>query len=683
MNRTRIWTFLSLLLSAGFLLVSCREVSPPKTYGATPSPELIAWQQLEYYMFIHFGPNTFTDVEWGNGKEDPGIFNPSDLDCRQWAETAKNAGMKGIILTAKHHDGFCLWPSAYSKHTVRESPWKNGQGDILQELSEACREFGLKFGVYISPWDQNHPSYGTDVYNDIFLKTIEEVLSAYGPVFEIWFDGANGEGKNGKKQIYDWEAFHKAVCRLQPKTIHAIEVNGIGPSCRWMGNEKGIAGTTNWSTLNNPVGLAVDILERGEQGGKLWVPAETDVSIRPGWFYSPSTDDKVKSVEKLMDIYYTSVGRNSNLLLNVPPDKRGRIHPNDSIRLMQFREAREAAFADNLARGAKISAGNTRGKSSRYSPKNLLEDNYDSYWATDDSVTATFIEVDMNKTQSINRLVLQEYIPLGQRVARFSVYYDAEGQWIKLLSATTIGYKRILRFPLTKTSKIKIEIEESLASPVLNKLEIYRSPELLAEPVFSRDKKGMLSMSCPTGDPVIRYTLDGSEPGPDSEIYTQPLPFSEGGSVKAFASIENGSKKSNVVTANFSLAPAKFQVISPQSEDAARIVDGLETEPAQLPSKEPLVIDLGEKLKLKGFFYLPLNRWGASNIFKYRLSGSPDGKIWTQILSNATFNNIGNNPIKQEVVFDKQQEVRFLKMEVLESTGEAASYTAVEIGALL
>ena len=366
----------TVLFSFLFGTVSAQQIVPPKPYGALPSPQQVAWQQLEYYMFIHFGPNTFTDQEWGHGDEDPQVFNPTHLDARQWARIAKAAGMKAIIITAKHHDGFCLWPSDYSTHTVRESPWKNGQGDVLKELSEACKEYGLQFGVYLSPWDMNHPAYGTPEYNQIFGNTLNEVLSNYGDVFEQWFDGANGEGPNGKKQEYDWPMFHKVVYKNQPE---AIIFSDIGPGCRWVGNENGFAGETNWSTLNvkgfEPGINAPDqkVLNQGNEDGELWVPAESDVSIRPGWFYSPSTDDKVKSLNHLLKIYYASVGRNSNLLLNVPVDRRGLIHPNDSARLMELREVLDESFEDNLALGKSIQASNVRGDNKKFDSSHMTD----------------------------------------------------------------------------------------------------------------------------------------------------------------------------------------------------------------------------------------------------------------------------------------------------------------------
>ena len=469
-----------LICPAILSLTSCSTPEPPSPYGAIPTKDQIEWQKLEYYMFIHFGPNTFTDVEWGDGKEDPKVFHPARLDCRQWAATAKAAGMKAIIITAKHHDGFCLFPSKYSTHTVRESAWKDGKGDVLKELSEACKEYGLKFGVYLSPWDRNHPTYGAPEYNQVFANTLDEVLSNYGEIFEMWFDGANGEGPNGKKQEYDWELFHKTVHRHQPQAIISIihsKVNG----CRWIGNEKGVAGETNWSTIHHGDGSA-DPLNEGEQNGKDWVPGEVDVSIRPGWFYSASTNDRVKSLTKLLDIYYTSVGRNSNLLLNVPPDNRGLIHPNDSTRLLELRRTLDETFAVNLAQNAKVTASHTRGQSSKYSVKNLVDESFDTCWATDDDQLSATIEINFGKAQTFNRLMLREYIPLGQRVKSFSVEYWNGATWQPVGGddrKTTIGYKRILRFPTITAQKLRINIKESLACPVLNGIGVYKAPEIL------------------------------------------------------------------------------------------------------------------------------------------------------------------------------------------------------------
>lgn len=450
--------------------------APPAPFGPIPDARQLAWQKMETYMFVHFGPNTFTNVEWGSGAENPEVFNPTDLDCRQWAATAKAAGMKGIIITAKHHDGFCLWPSKFSEHTVARSLWKNGQGDVLRELSDACREYGLKFGVYLSPWDRNHPTYGTADYNQVFVNMLDEVLGNYGEVFEQWFDGANGEGPNGKKQVYDWPLFNSTVNRLQAK---AMIFSDVGPDCRWVGNENGVMGETNWSRLTTegftPGWGAPDTktLNTGQIDGARWLPGEADVSIRPGWFYSPETDNNVKSLRQLLNIYYTSAGRNANLLLNVPPDTRGHIHSNDSVRLVEFRAALDRIFSVNLAAKAKITASETRANSPLFGATNLLDGNFDTYWAADDGQTKAEITIDLGKETAFNRLLIQEYIPLGQRVKQFSVDYWDGSQWLTIARQTTVGYKRILCLPRVKTKKIRISIEDALACPIISEIGCY------------------------------------------------------------------------------------------------------------------------------------------------------------------------------------------------------------------
>ncbi|MDR2563699.1 MAG: alpha-L-fucosidase [Prevotellaceae bacterium] len=462
----------------GLLLTACgQNVEPPQARTQIPSEHQLEWQKLEYYMFVHFGPNTFTDMEWGHGTEDPKVFNPTALDCSQWASTAKAAGMKGIIITAKHHDGFCLWPSKYSTHTVRESSWKEGQGDVLRELSEACREYELKFGVYLSPWDRNHPDYGTPEYNEVFVKMLGEVLGDYGEVFEQWFDGANGEGPNGKKQVYDWEKFNETVRTLQPQ---AVIFSDVGPGCRWIGNERGSAGETNWSMLNTD-GFApgadapkAKVLNEGEIDGAKWLPGEADVSIRPGWFYSESTDDKVKSLQELIKIYHNSVGRNANLLLNVPPDRRGLIHPADSIRLVEFGKWIKESFANNLLAGAEASADKVRGKKNGlFDVKYTIDANFDTYWTTNDEQTSASLQFDLKEDKSFDCIVIQEYIPLGQRVKAFSVEYLDGDKWTLIDRQTTIGYKRILHFPTITARKIRINIEEALPCPTIAEIGLY------------------------------------------------------------------------------------------------------------------------------------------------------------------------------------------------------------------
>ena len=427
----------------------------PKPYGPVPSAAQLEWQQMEYNMFVHFGPNTFSGLEWGKGTEAEDLFAPTDLDCRQWAATAAAAGMKGIILTAKHHDGFCLWPNPESSHTVAQSSWRDGKGDVLAELSAACREYGLKFGVYISPWDRNDPAYGTPEYNGKYVRTLQGVHGGrYGEIFEQWFDGACGEGPSGKKQVYDWPLFNSTVLGLSPS---AVIFSDVGPGCRWVGNERGQACETNWSALDTegftPGAGAPprDTLQQGNVHGAHWVPAETDVSIRPGWFWRESENERVKSVEDLMKIWVESVGRNSLLLLNVPPDTRGRIHEIDSLRLMEFRAAREAAFGCNLAAGAKV----RKRQGGRV-------------W-----------EITLPEHRTFDYVQLQEDISLGQRISGFRVEiqnFDVaieNGGWLPVASGTTIGYKRILPVQSCKTRKLRVVITDSYAKPMLKGISLF------------------------------------------------------------------------------------------------------------------------------------------------------------------------------------------------------------------
>lgn len=435
-------------------------------------------------MFCHFGPNTYTDLEWGEGNEAEDIFNPTSLDCRQWVAVAQQAGMGGIIVTAKHHDGFCLWPNPHSTHTVRRSSWRNGNGDVLKELSEACSETGMAMGIYISPWDRNAPDYGTEKYNETFCLTLEDALSKYGSkgrIFEQWFDGANGEGPNGRKQDYDWPLFNATVARLQPD---AVVFSDVGPGCRWVGNENGKAGETCWSTLNTDgffpgAGApATDTLNQGNRNGKHWIPAETDVSIRPGWFYHDN--EHPKSVNELIEIYFTSVGRNSILLLNVPPDRRGLIAEEDSLRLIAFRKALDSIFSKDLAKEATVTASDTRGNRwcKTFRASNVTNDNYDSYWTVDDSVLCPTLTLSFKENITFNIIMLQEYIPLGQRVEAFHIeYLDDYGKWRHLSSATTIGYKRLLRAKETTTTAVRICFDKAMACPAINRIALFHHPQ--------------------------------------------------------------------------------------------------------------------------------------------------------------------------------------------------------------
>jgi alpha-L-fucosidase len=445
---------------------------PPKPLAPTPSAAQLAWQKLEYYAFIHFGMNTFSDHEWGEGREPAADFYPTAFDARQWARVVRDAGMKGIIITAKHHDGFCLWPTATTEYSVKNSRWRDGKGDVLRALADACREFNLKFGIYISPWDRNHALYATPRYNRIYKDQWRELLTNYGDVFETWLDGAN-DGK--KPMVYDFWGFFSTIHGLQP---NALIFSDAGPDIRWVGNERGIAGETNWSDRDNegtfPGFADTAALNVGDEYGSSWIPAECDVSIRPGWFYHADEDSKLKSVDQLMNIYYGSAGRNCNLLLNIGVDRRGLVNENDIARLMEFKRARETAFANNLAKG-RITASNVRGNDPSFAPNKLLDGKFDTYWATDDGITKAAVTLDLGGEKELDTVVLQENIALGQRVKRFSVQIWNGPDFVTVSRQTTIGYNRIVRFDQVRTSKIRIVVEDSKACPAISTLAIYDS----------------------------------------------------------------------------------------------------------------------------------------------------------------------------------------------------------------
>lgn len=418
-----------------------------------PSKAQLEWGDMEYYFFVHFGPNTFTDLEWGKGTEHEDIFNPTQLDCGQWCRIAKAAGAKGIIITAKHHDGFCLWPSKYSTHTVAQSKWRDGKGDVLRELSDSCKKYGLRMGVYLSPWDRNHPQYGTDGYNDVFINMMKEVVSNYGPFFEFWWDGANGEGPNGKKQVYDWHRFEQTIRSIAPNTV---VFSDIGPDARWVGNEKGIVGDPNWNLLDT-AGFtrgegapSTDTLNHGNVNGRTWISAECDVSIRPGWFYHAEEDNKVKTPEQLFQLYLKSAGRGANLLLNIPPDRTGMINENDSLSLVAFKKLRDESFNKSII---------TR-QFKQPSPE---------------------YQVELNQSQKINCIVLKEDVAKGQKVAKFTVQLQQKNKTVHEIHANTIGKKRILTFPAIEADALIIKVNEAKSTPLINEISAYSIDERLVE----------------------------------------------------------------------------------------------------------------------------------------------------------------------------------------------------------
>ncbi|GHT12237.1 hypothetical protein FACS189426_15300 [Bacteroidia bacterium] len=478
------------LLGLGMLIFplfqSCTaEVLPPKAVLPIPSERQLAWHELEQYAFIHFTTNTFTDKEWGYGDEQPAIFNPTDFDAEQWVETIRDAGLKAVVLTTKHHDGFCLWPSQYTEHSIKNSPFLDGQGDVVKAVSDACRKYGLKFGIYLSPWDRNRADYATPEYIQYYRNQLRELLTNYGEIFEIWFDGANGGdgyygGAKERRKIdnrvyYDWANTHAIVRELAPQ---AVMFSDAGPDARWCGNESGFVGNPNWNTINidtlHPGKANIGkLLNHGEEQGSAWVPAEVDVSIRPGWFYHEKEDSLVRTPENLFKIYLESVGRGSNLILNLPPDRRGLLHENDVQALKAWKQLLDKTFAVNFAANAQASADNYRGKSKKYAAANVTDGNKDSYWATDDAVIDATLEIDLGNSQTVSYVLLQEYIQLGQRIKSFTIEAFKDNTWIPLAEGSTIGYKHILPVEPTETAKIRIRIVDAKACPVISNVEVY------------------------------------------------------------------------------------------------------------------------------------------------------------------------------------------------------------------
>lgn len=461
-----------------------------------PSPKQLAWHSLELTAFLHFGINTFTDREWGNGSEDPRIFNPADLDADRWVETLKDAGFKMVILTAKHHDGFCLWPTATTAHSVAASPWRDGRGDVVRDLSDACRRHGMRLGLYLSPWDRNAPCYGdSDAYNDMFVAQLTELLSDYGKIDEVWFDGACGEGPNGKKQEYDWLRFKQTMERLQPDAVLAI----MGDDVRWVGNEKGLGRLTEWSATALTPGILAGADESNSRlglfakspdlGGRdivakadrlYWWPSEVDVSIRPGWFWHQS--ESPKSLRALADIYINSVGRNSVLLLNVPPDNSGRIASSDSLRLMELRRWIDSNFSRPASGG-----------------------------------------------DSVNCVVIREDISRGQRVESFRIDALTAGHWAEVARGTTVGHKRILLFDPIVADSVRVEVLSSRGTPNLLPLEAYN---IVLPPDVDALARDCLDDAAWTRTvDASAVTVDLGAPTPFSGFVYEPRPDVDGGLV--------------------------------------------------------------------------------------------------------------------------------------------------------
>lgn len=550
-----------------------------------PSQRQLAWQRLETTAFVHFGLNAFYNQEWGHGTEDPARFNPTRLNTDQWAKVISEAGFKMLIMTCKHHDGFCLWPSKFTNHTIANSPWRQGNGDLVKEVSESCRKYNLKFGVYLSPWDRHESSYGiSDEYNKFFLNQLTELLTNYGTVDEVWFDGACGEGPNGKKQIYDWASYYSLIRKLQPQAVIAV----MGPDVRWVGTESGYGRETEWSVVPYELANQQKIAEGSQQtslkegftptgdmvnpdlGSRLkiknaksliWYPSEVDVSIRPGWFWHESENNRVKTPEKLLDIYFSSVGRNSLLLLNIPPDTFGLINQADVRSLTAWIDARQAIFKDNFASAAKItSPGNTPEIS-------ILTDNFDSTsWNMGDEYPCSF-ELELKSVSSINVLLLQENISIGQRIEHFKLEAWVNDAWKQVAEGTTVGFKRLIRFNTVVTKKVRFTIDQARLEPALAEFGLYRQlPEVSANPSSASFTQSVeVVISATEDDSRIFYTTDGSIPDENSLLYTLPIRIDQSTELR-FVAIRNDGTHGFPSKASFSKAKYGITLVNAPDE---------------------------------------------------------------------------------------------------------------------
>lgn len=605
------------------------EVKAPAPLLPLPEQKQVDWQRMETYAFIHFGLNSFCDREWGYGDTDPKMFNPKRLDCEQWVKTLIAAGMKGVILTAKHHDGFCLWPFEGNDYNVSKSPWRNGKGNVVKELSEACKKHGLKFAVYLSPWDRSRADYGSPSYVDYFHSQLRDLLTNYGPVFEVWFDGANGgDGYYGgardkrtidRKNYYNYPRIYQILDSLQPQ---AVVFSDGGPGCRWVGNEKGFAGETNWAFIPKntvyPGYPNYPELQFGYPDGDQWTAAECDVSIRPGWFYHPEEDDKVKSAEQLADLYYRSVGHNATLLLNFPVDRNGLINPIDSANAVNFHKLIQRELGKNLVAGMKPKVSNERG--GQFTAQALTDGSWDTYWATGDGVTSADITFTFKKARKMNRIMLQEYIPLGQRVKKFAVeWLDKNGTWKAVEQGeetTTIGYKRLLRFLTVETKGLRVHILDSRGPICMNNIGVYYGGE----------------------DAQLTWS--------PASVAMKSVPFS----LKGF--------------------------------DEAQLAKVVDRNPATVlfAPKNELLIDLGRNTKVSTLMYLPdqsENRHGL--IHSYTLAACKADGTDEHVLSSGEFSNIQNNPVLQTITFEPAT-TRYLKLKADRMVNDGEQIGVAELG---
>ncbi|MBN1182625.1 MAG: discoidin domain-containing protein [Bacteroidales bacterium] len=583
-------------------------------------------------------------------------------------------------MVAKHHCGFCVWPSEYTEYSVKNSPWRDGKGDLVREMADACKEYGLKLGIYVSPWDRNHPEYGRPEYITYFRNQLKEVLTNYGDIFEVWFDGANGGtgyygGENGNRRIdrttyYDWGNTYKMIRELQPNIVIWND-GGDRADLRWVGTEAGFVGETNWSLLNATGDVPTEMLRYGLEDGNSWVPGEVNTSIRPEWFYHPSEDTKVKTLPKLLDTYYNSIGRNGTFLLNFPIMPNGLIHENDEKAALDLAKAIKETFAVNLAEKTKIHASNVRGNANKFSAEMTIDGDKETYWATDDDVNKASLTIDFGKPTTFNRFLTQEYIRLGQRVKAFSIEALVNGNWKELAKATTIGYKRILRFPTVEATQLRFNITDSKSCPVISNIGVYDAPQILTPPSIIRNQAGEIIITPADLESDIYYTIDGTEPTENSKKYSTPFKTEGKVQLSAIAYDSSIEQSSPVCHEEFDLPRTDWKLVGINDRKASAIIDGdpstawHQSRNTRFPAD--LIIDLGKEQNLCGFRYYPdQTLWGPGIITQYEFYVSNDNAEW-KLVDKGEFSNIKNNPTWQTKKFETEK-TRYIKLRALRNT---------------
>jgi alpha-L-fucosidase len=692
----------TLLLSSGVYAQQA-----PKPYGAIHSKAQLNWHEMEMYCIIHFGVDTYTDKEWGFGDENPSLVNPVRFDAAQIVGAAKAGGFKGVVIVAKHHDGLCLWPTKTTKHNISHTQWKNGKGDMIKEYQLACEKLGMQMGLYCSPWDRNNASYGTAEYINIYREQIKELYSNYGKIFISWHDGANGGdgfygGKNESRKIdrssyYDWDTTWAQIRNMQPG---AAIFGDAGPDVRWVGNEEGHAGTTSWATYtpeapdagmkpaNGYVKYWLGV--EGTRNGKYWMPAECDVSLRPGWFYHQSQNKQVKSPYTLLDLYYKSVGRGANLDLGLSPNKDGLLEKEDVEALSQFGEILRKTFSLNLVKGAKLSPGNVRGGNLKvFGPQNLLDSDRYSYWSTDDKVTTPTLTLTMSAQKSFNVIRLRENIKLGQRIESFEIDAMLNGVWKSIATGTSIGANKLIRLPQTvRSNKVRLRITGSPVSIALSDFGLFKEPDHLTAPVILRDQNGLVRIQTAAPVSSIHYTLDGTVPGPKSLVYTKAFLMENSAVLRATANIRN--QNNEVVTKEFEHSKNHWKLINDtavQPENISAAIDekeetiwsSIKPDTSQKFVPASISIDLGKTTAVHAFSYLPRQDKRLDGVVdQYRFAVSNDGVTWKEILSGE-FSNIRANPINQVIKLNNAVTTRFIRFTGLR-TVKGNGITVAEIG---